>query len=128
MKLLADTHAFLWFVTDAPQLSAKAKTLLEAQETERFLSVASIWEIAIKTSLGKLVLGKPLEEFMSAQLAINRFALLNISIEHALHVARLPLHHRDPFDRLLVAQSALENLPLLSNDHALDVYGIKRVW
>ena len=128
MKILADTHAFLWFVTDALQLSAKAKTLLEAQDTERFFSIASVWEIAIKTSLGKLTLRKPLEEFLSEQLAANRFTLLNISAEHAFRVARLPLHHRDPFDRMLVAQSLVENLPLVSSDDALDAYGIKRLW
>ena len=72
MKILADTHTFLWFVTDAPQLSAKAKTLLEAQDTERFLSLASVWELAIKTSLGKLTLRKPLEEFLPEQLAAKR--------------------------------------------------------
>ena len=128
MKILADTHTFLWFMTDAPQLSAKAKTRLEAQDTERFLSLASVWELAIKTSLGKLTLRKPLEEFLPEQLAANRFSLLNISVEHALRVARLTLHHRDPFDRLLVAQCLVENLPLVSSDDALDAYGIKRLW
>ncbi|MEW6158515.1 MAG: type II toxin-antitoxin system VapC family toxin [Verrucomicrobiota bacterium] len=128
MKILADTHTFLWFVTDASQLSAKAKTLLEAPDTERFFSLASVWEIAIKTSLGKLTLRKPLEEFLPEQLAANRFNMLNISAEHALRVAQLPFHHRDPFDRMLVAQSLAENLPLVSSDNALDAYGIKRLW
>lgn len=128
MKLLADTHAFLWFVTDAPQLSAKAKALLESPDTERFLSIASIWEMAIKASLGKLTLRNPLEEFISEQLSLNRFTLLNISAEHALQTARLPFHHRDPFDRLLIAQSITEKIPLLSNDNALDAYGITRIW
>ena len=128
MKILADTHTFLWFVTDAPQLSAKAKTILEAPDTERFFSLASVWELAIKTGLGKLTLRKRLEEFLPEQLAANRFALLNIAAEHAFRVARLPLHHRDPFDRMLVAQCLAENLPLVSSDAALDAYGIKRLW
>ena len=128
MKILADTHTFLWFVTDAPQLSAQAKTILEAPDTERFFSLASVWEIAIKTSLGKLTLRKPLEEFLPEQLAANRFTLLNLAVEHAIRVARLPLHHRDPFDRMLVAQCLAENLPLVSSDDALDAYGIKRLW
>jgi PIN domain nuclease of toxin-antitoxin system len=128
VKILADTHTFLWFVTDAPQLSAKAKTILEDEETERFFSIASLWEIAIKTSLGKLALRKPLQEFLPEQLAVNRFSLLNISVEHAFQIARLPLHHRDPFDRMLVAQCLTENLPLVSNDSTLDAYGIKRLW
>ena len=128
MKILADTHTFLWFVTDAPQLSTKAKLILEAPDTERFLSIGSIWEIAIKTGLGKLALRKPLEEFLPEQLAINRFTLLNLTTEHAFRVARLPLHHRDPFDRMLVAQCLAENLPLVSSDATLDAYGIKRLW
>ena len=128
MKILADTHTFLWFVTDAPQLSARAKTILEAADTERFFSLASVWELAIKTGLGKLTLRKPLEEFLPEQLAANRFTLLNIAAEHAFRVVRLPFHHRDPFDRMLVAQCLAENLPLVSSDDALDAYGIKRLW
>jgi PIN domain nuclease of toxin-antitoxin system len=127
-EVLADTHAFLWFVTDAPHLSVKAKGLLEAQDTERFFSIAGVWEIAIKTSFGKLTLRRPLEEILPEQLAVNRFTLLNISAEHAFRVVRLPLHHRDPFDRMLAAQCLVENLPLVSNDDALDAYGIKRLW
>ena len=128
MKILADTHTFLWFVTDAPQLSARAKTILEAPDTERFFSRASVWELAIKTGLGKLTLQNRLEEFLPEQLAANRFTLLNFAVEHAIRVARLPLHHRDPFDRMLVAQCLAENLPLVSSDDALDAYGIKRLW
>jgi len=128
VKILADTHTFLWFVTDAPQLSAKAKMILEAQDTERFFSLASVWEIAIKNGLGKLTLRKPLEEFLPEQLAANRFTLLNIATEHTFRLVRLPLHHRDPFDQMLVAQCLTENLPLVSNDDALDAYGIKRLW
>ena len=128
MRILADTHTFLWFVTDAAQLSAKAKTILEARDTERFFSIASVWEIAIKTNLGKLTLRKPLEEFLPEQLAVNRFTLLNIAAEHAFRAGRLPLHHHDPFDRMLVAQCLAENLPLVSSDDALDAYGIKRLW
>lgn len=79
MKILADTHAFLWFITDAPQLSKKAKTLLEAQDTERLLSVASVWEMAIKSRLGKLALRQPLDEFLPAQITANRFGLLDIT-------------------------------------------------
>ena len=128
MKILADTHAFLWFITDAPRLSTKAKALLEAQDTERFLSVASVWEMAIKSRLGKLTLRQPLDEFLPAQITANRFGLLDITAGHALRVAQLPLHHRDPFDRLLAAQCLAENLTLLSNDEALDAYGIHRLW
>lgn len=128
MKFIADTHAFLWFITDSEQLSPKAKALLESSENERILSAASIWEIAIKTSLGKLSFKHPLEQFLPEQIRLNYFQVLDISGEHALRVAGLPMLHRDPFDRMIVAQALLEQLPLLSNDGALDSYGIRRLW
>ncbi len=128
MKFIADTHAFIWFVTDSPQLSAPAKKLFESPESERLLSIASVWEIAIKTNLGKLSFDRPLEQFLPEQIALNYVRLLDISLSHALRIANLPIHHRDPFDRMIVAQSLTENLPVLSNDNALDAYGIKRIW
>jgi PIN domain nuclease of toxin-antitoxin system len=128
MKFIADTHAFPWFVTDSPQLSARAKTLFEASDSERLLSMASVWEIAIKTGLGKLSFKKPLEQFLPEQVALNYVRLLDISFSHTLRVADLPFYHRDPFDRMIVAQSLIENFPILSNDTALDAYGIKRIW
>jgi len=128
MKFIADTHAFLWFLSDSPQLSAPAKKLFESPDSERFLSIASIWEIAIKTSLGKLAFDKPLEQFLPEQIALNYVRLLDISLSHALRVSNLPLHHRDPFDLMIVAQGLVENLPILSSDSALDAYGVKRIW
>ena len=128
MKFIADTHAFIWFITDSPQLSARAKKLFESSDSERLFSIASIWEIAIKASLGKLSFKKPLNEFLPEQIAANSIQLLNISLSHALRVEKLPFHHRDPFDRLIIAQSLTENLPVLSNDNAFDTYGIERVW
>jgi PIN domain nuclease of toxin-antitoxin system len=128
VKFIADTHAFIWFITDSEQLSPKAKTLLESPENERVLSAASIWEIAIKTSLGKLSFKKPLEQFLPEQLSLNNFQVLDISGEHALRVTGLPMFHRDPFDRMIVAQALVERLPILSNDKALDAYGTERLW
>lgn len=128
MKFLTDTNAFLWFITDSPRLPVKAKALLESRDNERLLSIASVWEIAIKTSLGKLTFRKPLEEFIPEQIAINGFTMLDIAVAHALQVARLPFHHRDPFDRMLVAQCLAEGLPLVSCDAALDAYGVQRLW
>ena len=128
MKIIADTHAFLWFITDSEQLSPKAKALLEASESNRVLSVASIWETAIKTSLGKLSFKKPLEELLPEQISLNYFQVLDISMEHALRVASLRMWHRDPFDRMIVAQALTESLPVLSNDEALDAYGVQRLW
>lgn len=128
MKFITETHAFLWFITDSQQLSPKAKTLLESPESGRILSAASIWEIAIKTSPGKLLFKKPLEQFLPEQISLNYFQVLNITAEHALRVASLPMLHRDPFDRLIVAQAVAEQLPILSNDAALDAYGVSRPW
>ena len=84
--------------------------------------------IAIKTSLGKITLRKPLEEFLPEQLASNRFTLLNISAEHTFRIVRMPLHHRDPFDRMLIVQSKIEGMPLISVDALFDLYEVNRVW
>ena len=128
MKFIADTHAFIWFVTDSPQLSVQAKELFESPESERVLSMASLWEIAIKASLGKLSFNKPLVKFLPEQITLNYIRVLDISISHALQVGALPFHHRDPFDRMIIAQSLVEDLPILSSDTAFDAYGIKRLW
>src|SRR5262249_7089883 len=105
MKLLLDTHAFLWFINDSAELSNNSKNLIEDVDNEVLLSVASLWEMAIKISLGKLTLAKSLNAFLSEQLVANGITLLNISVAHASEVAVLPFHHRDPFDRLLIAQA-----------------------
>jgi PIN domain nuclease of toxin-antitoxin system len=128
MNVLLDTHAFLWFVQDDPRLSHAARALIESGETRPFLSIASLWEIAIKMSLGKLELTQPYEEFIPQQLAANGIGILNITIEHTAAVASLPFHSRDPFDRLLVVQSKIEEMTLVSADPAFDTYDVKRVW
>jgi PIN domain nuclease of toxin-antitoxin system len=128
MNILLDTHAFLWFVDDNPRLSQPARVLIESEESQPFLSVASLWEIAIKISLGKLTLNQDYETFMPRQLALNGVGLLNISMEHTAAVAALPFHHRDPFDRLLAVQSKIENMTFVSADPVFDAYGVKRVW
>ena len=128
MNVLLDTHAFLWFVQDDLKLSNAARALIESGETRPFLSIASLWEIAIKMSLGKLELTQPYEEFIPQQLAANGIGILNITIEHTAAVATLPFHSRDPFDRLLVVQSKIEEMTLVSADSAFDTYNVKRVW
>jgi PIN domain nuclease of toxin-antitoxin system len=128
MNYLLDTHTFLWFVSDDALLSEAAKMLIEEESSQPFLSAASLWEIAIKISLGKLTLKQPYEVFMKQQLAINGIGILNITLEHTALVAKLPFYHRDPFDRLLAAQSKIENMPLISADMAFDQYEIERVW
>ena len=128
MNLLLDSCAFLWFIKDAPQLSAKAKQFIEDANNHKHLSVASCWEMAIKAGLGKLGLGEPAESFISREVAANNFDLLSISVAHACAVETLPLHHRDPFDRLLVVQAKLDNMSIVSNDLQFDAYGVPRIW
>lgn len=128
MRLLLDTHVFLWWVNDAPELSAKARATIRKGQNECFLSVVSAWEMAIKVSTGKLALSQPVERFIPEQLAANGFRLLEIDFRHVARVESLPFHHRDPFDRLLVAQSMSEKMSVVSADTVLSEYGIKRIW
>ncbi|HMO58211.1 MAG TPA: type II toxin-antitoxin system VapC family toxin [Roseiflexaceae bacterium] len=128
MRLLLDTHSFLWFVTDDPRLTTSAKQVIEDIDTELFLSMASVWEMAIKVSIGKLSLAQPIEAFVLSQLVLNSISLLDIALPHALAVATLPFHHRDPFDRLLIVQAQIEGWPLVSADSMFDQYGVRRIW
>lgn len=128
MKLLLDTHSFLWFINGDKHLSPNAYSMMTETTNKRFLSVASLWEIDIKISLGKLTIAEPLETFFHHQLTINGIALLGITLHHAIAVRHLPFHHRDPFDRLLVAQSMLEHMPIVSKDATLDAYSVTRLW
>ena len=127
MKLLLDTHTFLWFLDDSPQLSQKGKALLEA-DNELLLSIASLWEIAIKLRLGKLTVAVPIEVLMTQQLTQNDIELLPITMAPLIVVSTLPLHHRDPFDRLLIAQAMVEQMPIVSADPAFDAYPVQRLW
>lgn len=128
MPLLLDTHTFLWFVLNDPRLSGTAGTLLRDAGNQVFLSVASVWEMAIKVSIGKLPLAQPIDILIPEQLARNDFRLLPIELAHVTRVSTMPLHHRDPFDRLLAAQSLTERMPLVSGDSVLDGYGLTRLW
>ena len=128
MSALLDTHAFLWAVTDPAQLSARAYDIISDGANTLFLSAASGWEIAIKTGLGKLHLPTPPERFVSEQLAIAGFESLPIQLLHALHVYTLPSRHRDPFDRLLVAQSQVEQLPIITADPRIAQYNVAVIW
>ena len=126
--LLLDTHTFLWLATDDGRLSQTARELVIDPATQLFLSVGSIWEMAIKKGLGRIELAIPLSRLVEEQLKDLRTNLLEIRCEHALLVETLPFHHRDPFDRLLVAQAIEEKLSLLSADEQLDAYPVYRVW
>ncbi len=129
MSYLLDTSSFLWFVYDDTRLSDVGKGLISNPVTTKYLSLASIWELAIKANLGRgLILHEPFPKFIDGQLSTNRFQILRITISHLKRVHALPLHHRDPFDRLLIAQSQVENIPVITSDAAFDSYEIQRVW
>ena len=128
MRVLLDTHAFLWWVQDAGVLSKRARAVIAEPENECFLSLASCWEIAIKLSLGNLKLSAPIERFIPEQLMINGFRQLDIGFRHIARVASLAFHHRDPFDRLLAAQALEDGLTVVSADTVFRRYGVKRVW
>ena len=128
MRLLLDTHALLWFLADDPALTLKAKALIENPENEKLVSLATCWEIAIKAGLGKLRLGEPAGELLQRELPRNNFDLLPITLGHATAVQSLPHHHRDPFDRLLIAQAQADGLSVVGADEAFDAYGVVRIW
>jgi PIN domain nuclease of toxin-antitoxin system len=128
MKILLDTHAFLWAITEDAQLSLRAREIFTARTSELFLSVASIWEILIKVRLKKLPLTKPVVPFLREQLANNNIHVLPIVLDHVARLEDLPVHHRDPFDRILVAQSLEEGWPLLSADPLLARYPTELIW
>jgi PIN domain nuclease of toxin-antitoxin system len=128
VKLLLDTHVFLWWVDGTHPLSRRAKARVADADSEVFLSIASCWEIAIKVSLGKLRLPKTPNRFIAEQVSQNGFALLEASLEHVCRVADMPFHHRDPFDRVLIAQSLVEEIPIVSNERVFDAYGVSRIW
>ena len=128
MRLLLDTHAFLWFFIGNTSLSARARALIEDKSNEKFFSVASLWEIAIKVSVGKLTLSAPFDDIFPDQIANNGIHLLSVTSAHVSAITALPFHHRDPFDRLLIAQAMIEQLQMVSADPALDAYSITRIW
>ena len=128
MRLLLDTHAFLWFLLDDPRLSVTAQAVIVDPLNNIEVSPASYWEIAIKTRLGKYALPESYQAFMEREIADNDFHILPIEPKHTALLTTMPLHHKDPFDRLLVAQATVEAIPLVSADSQLDAYGITRIW
>lgn len=128
MRLLLDTHAFLWFVSADPKLSRGARRRIRSIRHDKYLSVASVWEMAIKLSLGKLQLEVSLDELIDEGAVENGIVLLDITRPHAAGVAELAFHHRDPFDRLLVSQAMREDMAIVSRDPAFDAYPVDRLW
>lgn len=128
MKLLLDTHTMLWFIAGSSNMSLSARSLIEDTSHEKLVSIASIWETAVKVSTGKMTLSAPFPALFPYQLQINGFDLLPVTIEHTAVVATLPFHHRDPFDRVLTAQAIEEKLTVVSIDKIFDDYGVARLW
>jgi PIN domain nuclease of toxin-antitoxin system len=128
MKVLLDTHTFLWWNTEDPQLSARAREMIANGRNEIFISAASAWEIAIKTSKGKLKLPDDPAHYVEKRMSLYRFQPLPVQIHHATLVYELPMHHADPFDRLLIAQSQIESMPLISMDADIRKYEVEVIW
>ena len=128
MRLLLDTHALLWWLADDLALSPAARRLISHANNDVLVSAVSAWEIATKVRLGKLSGAEDLAEDFAGFLARERFEELTISAEHGIRAGLLPGPHKDPFDRVLVAQSQAENLPIVSNDAVFDAYNVRRLW
>ncbi len=128
MRALLDTHIFLWWISDDRQLTPRVREIIGDVDNDLYLSAASGWEMAIKAALGKLRLPKEINAFLHEQLAVNAITALPVQMNHALHVYTLPAHHRDPFDRLLIAQAQLENMPIITSDAQIAKYSVKVLW
>jgi PIN domain nuclease of toxin-antitoxin system len=126
MKILLDTHTFLWGLSDVNRLSERVRELLPSAET--WFSVASLWEILIKSQSGKLPLPQPSGAYVMAKLKVNGVKLLPVKLDHVLRIESLPMHHRDPFDRMLIAQSLEEKLPLVTADPLILRYPVEVIW
>jgi len=128
MKLLLDTHVFIWWSSEPNKLSEKVLTLCENIDNNLILSVASIWEMQIKLQLGKLKLKISLQELIESQQQTNNIQILSIDLKHVLELHNLPAHHNDPFDRLLISQANSENIDLVSRDEIFAKYEVKLLW
>jgi PIN domain nuclease of toxin-antitoxin system len=128
MQVLLDTQAFLWWVFADGRLSRRVSKVMANEDNDCLLCMASVWELAIKAGGGKIKLNEPIAQFIPSELRANGFSLLDIRLAHVFVIEQLPQHHRDPFDRLIVAQAIVEDLPVVSVDSALDSYEIERIW
>jgi PIN domain nuclease of toxin-antitoxin system len=128
LRLLLDTHALLWAVDDPSQLSAPAMAAMADPANDRLLSAATIWELAIKVGQGKLTLSLPYRQWTDRAIADLKLTVLPITVEYADRQSTLPPHHKDPFDRLMIAQALVDGLPIVSADVAFDPYGVARIW
>ena len=127
MSYLIDTHTLLWYFNGDLQLSKKAGNILEDEQEKKYVSIASIWEIAIKMNIERLNLDYPFKD-IKPKLRFENIEILSISFSHTQQILNLPLHHRDPFDRMIIAQSIAENLTIISKDKNFSLYPIKLLW
>jgi len=128
VRALLDTHALLWWLSDDPALTRAVRKIIADTKNTLVVSAASAWEIATKVRLGKLPTGANLAADFTGYIEREQFQLLSISVEHTLRAGLLPGSHRDPFDRMLIAQAQAENLPILSKEVIFDAYGLRRIW
>ncbi|MEA5626690.1 type II toxin-antitoxin system VapC family toxin [Nostoc sp. UHCC 0251] len=128
MQVLLDTHTLIWFFQGNENFSDKMRLLIENENNEKLISIVSVWEMSIKQSIGKLKFSSPIKTFIEQKLALNDFNLLNINLDHIDVITTLPLQHRDPFDRILIAQAMVEKIPIISVDTVFDAYSITRLW
>jgi len=128
MRILLDTHVFLWFCMGDVRLSDTARKMIENKSNQRLLSIISVWEMTIKIGLGKLRIHQPIQTLLPDQMKVNRIDLLELELDHIYRLIQMPLYHRDPFDRLLISQSISEQIPIVSADLVFDAYSIERLW
>lgn len=128
MKIMFDTHTFIWWACEPEKLSTNVIDSCENQDNDLILSVVSVWEMQIKLQLGKLKLNIPLKSLIVSQRQINNLQVLPITLEHVLTLDLLPNHHKDPFDRLLIAQASVENAHIATRDNAFSYYPVKSIW
>jgi PIN domain nuclease of toxin-antitoxin system len=128
MNALLDTHTFLWWVADAPQLSKTAKDFIANPNNKIFFSTAGAWEIVIKVGTGKLILPEESDTCITSRLANNRFEILSIELSRTLQIAKLPDLHRDPFDQIIIAQSQITEMPILTVDRLISQYSVDIIW
>ena len=128
MRIIIDTQVLIWWTNDVSNISPRVQDIIFDLDNELWLSLAIIWEIQIKISLGKLHLLRPLPNIIVTQIEENQIKILPIELSHVYTLGQLPLHHRDPFDRLIIAQSLIEKMPIASIDKAFDAYSSERIW
>lgn len=128
MRILLDTQVFLWFIAGNQKLPLPDRNMIADFDNELYLSIASLWEIAIKVTIGKLELLEPFEELIPKELSKHEIKILPIEIKHLVKIIQLPIHHRDPFDRLIIAQGNVEDYPIISADSVFKAYPVNVIW